>query len=315
MRRTVVVTTLFVSLALGLGACGSDTSTPKAASLTPGESAAAEDFPRPPTDGEISPAVAAACTAEASPTIKSIQDRGTLNWALGISPPFGFKDSDGSYAGVEVDNAEELAHILDVDVKIQDYDYGLLPPAITSGKADIIGAQLFITPERAEVVDFSDPYYVSGQLFYVLADSPWQTIDDLNSPDNRFVFGTGNAQEGVAKDVIPKAPRTAAPLRGQALLYDFLSSKRADSSMTEAQLMKPLQAQFTDPALAAIGMNGRVTSERPTEADLIAPFDVAFGLPKGDAGFKSCIDAWVGDMKESTSIDQRIEYWLKSISG
>lgn len=315
MRRSAVVTTLFLSLALGLGACGSDAAAPKAASLTPGASDAAEEFPRPPTDGEISPAVAKACTADASPTIKRIQDSGTLNWALGISPPFGFKDTDGAYAGVEVDNAEELAHILGVKAKIQDYDYGLLPPAITSGKADIIGAQLFITPERAKVIDFSTPYYVSGQLFYVLADSKWQTIDDLNSADNKFVFGTGNAQEGVAKSIIPKAPRTAAPLRGQALLYDFLSSKRADSSMTEAQLMKPLLSQFTDPALAAIGMNGRVTTERPTDADLIEPFDVAFGLPKGDAGFKSCIDAWVADMKTSTSIDQRIEYWLKSISG
>lgn len=315
MRRTTMLGTALLTAALGLSACGGDAETPKAATLAPEASDAAQEFPRPPTDGPVSPAVAQACSADASPTIQRIQDSGELNWAIGISPPFGFKDTDGEYAGVEVDNAEELAHILGVEAKIQDYDYGLLPPAITSGKADIIGAQLFITPERAQVIDFSEPYYVSGQLFYVLADSPWQTIEDLNSPDNRFVFGTGNAQEGVAKEIIPDAPRTAAPLRGQPLLYDFLSADRADSSMTEAQLMKPLFAKFTDPALAAIGMNGRVTTERPTDADLISPFDVAFGLPKGDAGFKGCIDAWVADMRETTVIDQRIEYWLASIAG
>lgn len=315
MRTTPLVPALVLSAAFALTACGGGDSAGTAAPAVLAPSTpAAEQFPRPASDGPVSAAVAAACSPEASPTVKAIQERGRLRWALGISPPFGFKDSSGAYAGVEVDNAEQFAHILGVKAEIRDYDYGLLPPAISTGKADIVGAQLFITPERAKVIDFSEPYYVSGQLFYVLADSRWQTVADLDSPDNRFVFGTGNAQEGVAKKIIPKAPRTSAPLRGQALLYDFLSGKRADSSMTESQLMKPLLAKYTNPRLAAIGRNGRVTTERPTEADLIEPFDVAFGLPKGDAGFKTCVDTWVGEMKASKDIDKRIEYWLQSIS-
>lgn len=314
MKRFRALPVLATSVLMGLAGCGSSNpATPPTGGGIATNSAAAK-FPRPPVNGPVSPAVRSVCSPDSSPTIKKIKDRGTLQWALGISPPFGFKDQQGHYAGVEVDNAAELAHILGVKVQLRDYDYGLLPPAITSGKADIIGAQLFITPERAKVIDFSTPYYVSGQLFYVLKSSKWQTVAELNSPDNRFVFGTGNAQEGVAKKLIPRAKRFDAPLRGQALLYDFLATKRADSSMTEAQLMRPLLSKYTNPPLAAIGKNGRVTTERPTATDLIEPFDVAFGLSKGDAGWKSCVDAWVTDMKSTTTIDKRIEYWLDKIS-
>ncbi|GAA2007292.1 hypothetical protein GCM10009818_18420 [Nakamurella flavida] len=258
-------------------------------------------------------AVSAACTAAASPTIAAIQERGSINWATGISPPFTFKDSSGQYAGVEPDNAAELSAILGVPVTINEYDYGLLPPAITTGKADIVGAQLFNTEERAKVVAFSDPYYISGQLFYVLKDGPFQTIADLDSPDNRFVFGTGNAQGGVAEKVIPKAPRSEAPLRGQPLLVDFLSTNRADSSMTEGGLMKVLLTQY--PQLAAIGNNGRVTTERPTEADQIDPFDVAFAFGQGDTGFAGCINAWVADLVDTGRMAERIEYWSQAIEG
>ena len=314
MRRIKALPLLAAGVLLGTAGCGSSSpAKPPTAASIPTKTADTK-FPRPPVNGPVAAAVQSACSPDHSATIKQIKARGTLQWALGISPPFGFKDAQGHYAGVEVDNAAELTHILGVKVQLRDYDYGLLPPAITSGKADIIGAQLFITPVRAKVIDFSAPYYVSGQLFYVLKSSKWQTVAQLNTPSDHFVFGTGNAQEGVAKELIPRAKRSDAPLRGQALLYDFLATKRADSSMTEAQLMRPLLSKYTNPPLAAIGKNGRVTTLRPTDADLIAPFDVAFGLPKGDAGWKACVDAWVGDMKATMSIQKRIEYWLDRIS-
>ena len=257
----------------------------------------------------FSDAAVAACEAS-SPTLDAIRDRGTLNWGIGVSPPFGFKTGDGTWAGVEADNARELANLRGVDVEIQDYDYGVMTAAIQSQKADIIGAQLFITPERAEVIDFSDFYYLSGQLFYVLEDSPFQTIDDLNSPDVRFVYGTGNAQKEIAEKYIPNAQITDAPLRGQLLLYEFLASDQADASMVEAAPMPVLLAKYTNPQLAAIGLNGRVTTPTASEDDIIDPFEVAFGLPKGDAGWKSCVDAWVADARETGRMDERIQYWL-----
>lgn len=269
-----------------------------------------------PVTAGFSDAIVAACDASKSPRIKKIQDRGSLQWGIGISPPFGFKDGSGNWAGVEADNAKELAAILGVETKIQDYDYSLMTAAIGSDKADVVGAQLFITPERAKAIAFSEPYYLSGQLFYVLDNSPYQTIDDLNNPSVRFVYGTGGAQKDLAEKYIPKAKLSDAPLRGQLLLYEFLASKQADVSMVEAAPMPVLLAKYTRPQLAAIGLNGRVAGERATDEDIIDPFDVAFGFAKDDAGWKGCVDAWVEEAKSSGRMTERIEYWLdQNIAG
>lgn len=317
LSRTIGRSLPAIILAATLTACGSSSSpAPDSGggelveSVDPG----AVSVEQPSTDPAIAPAVAEACTAEKSPLIKQIQDRGYLNWATGMSPPFSFK-SDGDFAGVEPDNAAELGHILKVEPRIAEFSYDVMPPAITSGKADIIGAQLFNTPARAEVIAFTDPYFLSGQLFYVLEDSPFQTIEDLNTPDNKFIFGTGNAQGDVAKEVIPLAPRQDAPLQGQVMLYNFMATGRADSSMTEGGLKALLLSKYTNPKLAAIGNNGRVTTPLPTEADLVNPFDVAFGYSKGDPGFGACLNAWVADMNETGRIQQRIEYWTEAIEG
>ncbi|MDD8047297.1 MAG: transporter substrate-binding domain-containing protein [Verrucomicrobiota bacterium] len=41
-------------------------------------------------------------------------------------------------------------------------EFGGMIPALISGKVDIIGACITITPERAERVLFSEPYYTGG---------------------------------------------------------------------------------------------------------------------------------------------------------
>ncbi len=259
---------------------------------------------------EFSQAVKDACAGD-SPTLAAIRERKVLRWGIGVTPPFAFKQSDGAWAGVEADNATELAALLGVKAEIQDYDYGVMTTAIQSRKADVVGAQLFITPERAKAIAFSEPYYLAGQLFYVLESSPYQSIDDLNKDGVRFVYGTGNAQKAIAEKYLPKATITDAPLRGQLLLYEFLATKKADVSMVEAAPMPVLLSRYTNPQLAAIGLKGRVTSPTAADDEIIDPFEVALGLPQGDAGLKQCVDAWVTEAKSSGRMTERIQHWLK----
>jgi ABC-type amino acid transport substrate-binding protein len=289
-------------LAVGLAAATGTASTAR-------ESAAAAQFHPPPIIGTVPPALKAACSAS-SKKIDEIKGRGTLNWAIGVSPPFGFKLANGQWAGIEAQNAAELAKILGVKFKITDYSYDVLPQTLVADKADIIGAQLFVTAERKKVIDFSTPYYKSGQLFYVLKSSPFQTIADLNKPSVHFVYGTGGAQLVLAKKYIPKAKITDAPLRGQLLLYDFLAAHQADATMTEAAPMKVIFDKFKNPPLAAIGLKGRVKGERAKPTEILSPFDVAFGLPKGDTGWTRCVNTWIKNMQTTGRLNKRLDYWL-----
>jgi cyclohexadienyl dehydratase len=245
-----------------------------------------------------------------SPTIDRIKKEGVLFWAIGVSPPFGFQPERGVWAGVEAQNAAELANILGVNFDIAGFSYDVLPEALVTGQADIAGAELFVTDERKKLIDFSKPYYQSGQLFYVLKRSPYQTIDDLNKPGVRFVYGTGTAQLDLARKYVPNAQITETPLRDRLLLQDVLAANRADATMSQAAALKVIREKFSNPPLAAIGLNGRITTERAPSKYVLDPFDVAFGLPKGDEKWRACVNAWVRDLLRSGRMDKRLDYWL-----
>ena len=271
--------------------------------------AATGEFHPPAIETEVDEAVREACDVS-SPTIDRIKREGVLFWAIGVSPPFGFEVESGVWAGVEAQNAAELATILGVEFDIAEYSYDTLPQALVTGQADIVGAELFVTADRKKLIAFSTPYYQSGQLFYVLEDSPYQTIGDLNKPNVRFVYGTGTAQLQLAKKYVPKAKISDTQLRDRLLLHDVLAANRADATMSQAAAMKVILEKFSKPPLAAIGLNGRVAGERPSAEDVLDPFDVAFGLPKSDERWHRCVNAWVRDLLDSGRMAERLDYWL-----
>ena len=296
--------TLAASVTL-LAGCGGG---PSGTEATSGN-AAMGPFHPPAIPTSANAAVRRACDVS-SPTIDRIKRDGVLFWAIGVSPPFGFQVERGVWAGVEAQNAAELAAILGVDFDIAEYSYDVLPEAVVSGQADIVGAELFVTGERRKLIDFSTPYYQSGQLFYVLERSPYQTIKDLDRPSIRFVYGTGTAQLELARKYVPSAQIFDRPLRERLLLNDVLAAGKADATMSQAAAMKVIHEKLTKPPLAAIGRNGRVSGERPSTGDVLDPFDVAFGLPKGDERWRGCVDAWVRDLLRSGRMAARLDYWL-----
>jgi ABC-type amino acid transport substrate-binding protein len=303
--RLAAVLSALAILSAVVAACGGDGGGGEAAS----GNAATGKFHPPGIQTEVDPAVREACDVP-SPTIDRIKKEGVLFWAIGVSPPFGFELRRGVWTGVEAQNAADLATVLGVDFDIAEYSYDVLPETLVTGQADIVGAELFVTGDRKRLIDFSTPYYQSGQLFYVLRNSPYQTIDDLNMPNVRFVYGTGTAQLELAKKYVPNATISDTRLGERLLLHDFLAANRADATMSQAAALKVILEKFKKPPLAAIGLNGRIKRERASSKDVLDPFDVAFGLPKGDESWRGCVNAWVRDLLDSGRMAKRLDYWL-----
>jgi ABC-type amino acid transport substrate-binding protein len=124
------------------------------------------------------------------------------------------------------------------------------------------------------------------------------------------VYGTGTAQLDLAKKYVPRAKISDTPLGNRLLLDDVLAAGRADATMSQAAAMKVILEKFTHPPLAAVGLDGRVTGARPSPDEVLDPFDVAFGLPKGDATWRGCVNAWVRDLVDSGRMTKRLDYWL-----
>lgn len=73
-------------------------------------------------------------------------------------------------------------------------------PGLQGEKYDVVISSMTITPERAAVVDFSDPYYLAGQTIAVpLGESQIKTPDDLKG--KRVGVQLGTTGEMMAKKI------------------------------------------------------------------------------------------------------------------
>jgi polar amino acid transport system substrate-binding protein len=80
------------------------------------------------------------------------------------SPPHGFMDpSSNTLQGIMVDLAQGIGKHMGVAVKLTDVPFDGLIPTLTSGRADLMSAPLFVTDDRSKVVDFSAPVYGWGE--------------------------------------------------------------------------------------------------------------------------------------------------------
>ncbi|XBS71241.1 ABC transporter substrate-binding protein [Acerihabitans sp. KWT182] len=111
------------------------------------------------------------------------------------NPPFGSIDAKThNIVGYDVDFANALAKSLGVKLQLVPTNPANRIPLLQSGKADIIVADITITPERAKVIDFSIPYFVTGQQFLVPAGSS-DKLDDYANARIGAVKGTTGEQE------------------------------------------------------------------------------------------------------------------------
>lgn len=139
----------------------------------------------------LSPLVSAAApqnVAAAAPTLsvplpQAIKARGKL--IVGVKcdyPPFGYVDADGKHAGFEIDIVHELANYAFGNPDAVDMECVTGPnriPYLTSDRADLIVSVLSWTPDRAKIVQFSDPYFDSSVRMIVPKDSTIKSWKDV----------------------------------------------------------------------------------------------------------------------------------------
>ncbi len=73
-------------------------------------------------------------------------------------PPFE-TEVDGEPEGISVDVARAFGEFIGREVEIVNTNFAALIPSLNNNQIDIVIASMSITEARAEVVDFSDPYF------------------------------------------------------------------------------------------------------------------------------------------------------------
>ena len=108
--------------------------------------------------------------------------------------PFGYVNENGDYAGYDIELANRLAADLGVEVEFVSTEAANRVEYLETGKVDIILANFTVTPERAEAVDFADPY-MNVALGVVSHND--KVITDLSQlgADDKVIVITGTTAE------------------------------------------------------------------------------------------------------------------------
>ncbi|GKX61177.1 ABC transporter substrate-binding protein [Leminorella grimontii] len=136
--------------------------------------------------------------------LDDIQKAGVINIAVFDSnPPFGYVDAKSKQiVGYDVDIANAIGKALGVKVELKATNPANRIPLLASKKVDLIAANFTITPQRAKEVDFSVPYFATGQKF-IARKGVLKQPDDIAKL--RIGADKGTVQEITLRDKYPTA--------------------------------------------------------------------------------------------------------------
>lgn len=127
-------------------------------------------------------------------TLEQILKRGKI--IVGVkydAKPFGYVNANHQLVGYDIDLAKYIAKSLLGDenkVEFKQVTSSSRIMALNSGVVDMVIATMTITRQRKEVVNFSIPYYMSGQALLVPRTSHINSMSDLNGKKVIIIFGS-----------------------------------------------------------------------------------------------------------------------------
>ena len=92
--------------------------------------------------------------------LQEVKDRGVLRVSTDPAyPPQSFLNNQGEFEGFDIDVTEEIAKRMGVEVEWMTPSWEVLTAGNWNGRWDLSVGSMTITPERAEVLHFTPPYY------------------------------------------------------------------------------------------------------------------------------------------------------------
>jgi len=129
---------------------------------------------------------------------------------VGMEPgymPFEMINKKGELFGFDVDLAKLIAKEIGVRLELVNTAWDRIIPALNSNKFNILLSGMTITEQRAQLVDFTESYFDTGQSILMLSKNSPQvkTYKDLNNSKYKVASKSGAFGEKAVKQSIPHA--------------------------------------------------------------------------------------------------------------
>ncbi|WP_454255700.1 ABC transporter substrate-binding protein [Pseudomonas sp. Marseille-Q8238] len=227
--------------------------------------------------------------------LEDIKKSGVLRVAaFDSNPPFGFVDAKSKQIeGLDVDYAKAIADKLGVKLQLQPTNPANRVPLLVANKVDLVLANFTITPERAEQINFSIPYFSSGQQF-IVKKGTLKSPEDLNKW--RVGVDKGTVNEGVLREKFPGA---------KVVAYD-------DTPFAFTALRNGQVQAITQDGPKLIGLLANVPDKDKYEVPAFTISDdlIGVGVPKGETALTEFVNETLRELEADGQAQKIYDTWF-----
>jgi polar amino acid transport system substrate-binding protein len=270
-----------------------ETPAPAPAVETPAPAPAVE---APAAAPAVETPAAPAAPALNGPTLKRILAAGKI--VIGLEPnypPFEFKPNLKDIIGFDIDVASAMAAAIGVSIEFKELSWEELIPTLADDKIDIVISGMTKTPARAAKIDFSNPYFETGQVIVLnRKNNKIKQLTDINNPKIKVGVQKGTTGEQAARDNFAQA--IIKPYDDVYACQTDLINKKIDVLVYD----KPLAEEFIN-----------IFQEK-----VYIPFEqftteeYCFAVKKSDPEFMAWLNGFIADLYSSGKYDNIYNKWF-----
>jgi polar amino acid transport system substrate-binding protein len=217
----------------------------------------------------------------------------------GAYPPYNYVDDTGKVGGFDIDVGNEVCERAGLECTWVVNEWDTIIPNLLAGNYDAIMADMTITDERRQTIDFSDPYFPPDPSLYVSrADS---AFDYDNLKGLKIGAQVATIQINYLDEKL-KADNTI-------LSYDTLDQELADLNAGNLDLV------FLDGSVVGetvAGSNGALKQEGP---EILLGEGVGIGLRQADTELRQKINDGIAAIKADGTLDALIAKYFPEKTG
>ena len=211
---------------------------------------------------------------------------------------FMYPDETGKmvYGGIDVLVAQYIADYLDMELQIENMDFGYLLTALNKGDFDMVLADIEPTEKRQKAADFSDGYYQElPEMFLIRAED----VEKFNDATVDFNGKTVGAQAGSTKIEKAEEKCVGATVVSLPLIPDLVNelvNKKIDAILLDGSVAVSYDKSNPDLSVAT-GMEGVFEIANP----------IAVAVAKGDPkGLLPGINEAIAKLLEENKVEEFI---------
>ena len=210
-------------------------------------------------------------------------------------PPFEMTDGQNHPIGISADLAKALAAYLGKEVEIRNLPFDGLIPALKTGKINLIISSMTATLERAQSIDFSEPYAKTGLCLLVGKNSNIQSMQDLDQHGKTVATKLGTTGHSYAASKIKQA-RVRVLEQEDACVLEVVQGKADGFIYDQMSTFKNWQRN------------------RDTTRPLLKPFQEeswSIGVRKGDAALLQKVNQFLKEFRAQGGFEVLGDRYLK----